>query len=66
MSDKVVVHASENQAVVFTQAELGWLPWLDPLAENELTERHWAGLVDRSRSKSAYFRLLARDPGNDR
>jgi alkylhydroperoxidase domain protein len=62
MSDKVVVHASENQAVVFTQAELGWLPWLDPLAENELTERHWAGLVDRSRSKSAYFRLLARDP----
>jgi alkylhydroperoxidase domain protein len=62
MSDKVVVHASENQAVVFTQAELGWLPWLDPLAENELTERHWAGLVDRSRAKSAYFRLLARDP----
>jgi alkylhydroperoxidase domain protein len=62
MSDKVVVHASENQPVVFTQAELGWLPWLDPLAENELTERHWAGLVDRSRAKSAYFRLLARDP----
>jgi alkylhydroperoxidase domain protein len=62
MSDKVVVQASENQPVVFTQAELGWLPWLDPLAENELTERHWAGLVDRSRAKSAYFRLLARDP----
>jgi alkylhydroperoxidase domain protein len=62
MSDKVVVHASENQPVVFTQAELGWLPWLDPLAEDELTERHWAGLVDRSRAKSAYFRLLARDP----
>jgi alkylhydroperoxidase domain protein len=62
MSDTIVVHASENQPVVFTQAELGWLPWLDPLAENELTERHWAGLVDRSRAKSAYFRLLARDP----
>jgi alkylhydroperoxidase domain protein len=62
MSDTVVVHASENQPVVFTQAELGWLPWLDPLAEDELTERHWAGLVDRSRAKSAYFRLLARDP----
>jgi alkylhydroperoxidase domain protein len=27
-----------------------------------LTERHWAGLVDRSRSKSHYFRLLVRDP----
>jgi alkylhydroperoxidase domain protein len=62
MSDTIVVYASENQPVVFTQAELGWLPWLDPLAENELTERHWAGLVDRSRAKSAYFRLLARDP----
>jgi alkylhydroperoxidase domain protein len=62
MSDTVVVHASENQPVVFTQQELGWLPWLDPLAEDELTERHWAGLVDRSRAKSAYFRLLARDP----
>jgi alkylhydroperoxidase domain protein len=62
MSDTIVVHASENQPAVFTQAELGWLPWLDPLAENELTERHWAGLVDRSRAKSAYFRLLARDP----
>jgi alkylhydroperoxidase domain protein len=62
MSDTIVVRASENQPVVFTQAELGWLPWLDPLAEDELTERHWAGLVDRSRAKSAYFRLLARDP----
>jgi alkylhydroperoxidase domain protein len=62
MSDSIVVHASENRPVVFTQEELGWLPWLDPLAEGELTERHWAGLVDRSRAKSAYFRLLVRDP----
>jgi alkylhydroperoxidase domain protein len=62
MSDSIVVHASENQPVVFTQDELGWLPWLDPLAEAELTERHWTGLVDRSRAKSAYFRLLVRDP----
>src|SRR6202048_2590672 len=62
MSDSVVVHASANQPVVFTQDEWGWLPWLDPLAEAELTERHWAGLVDRSRAKSDYFRLLGRDP----
>jgi alkylhydroperoxidase domain protein len=62
MRDSVVVHAGTNQPVVFTQEELGWLPWLDPLAEAELTERHWAGLVDRSRAKSDYFRLLARDP----
>jgi alkylhydroperoxidase domain protein len=62
MRDSIGVHASENQPVVFTQEELGWLPWLDPVAEDELTERHWAGLVDRSRAKSAYFRLLVRDP----
>ena len=62
MSDSIIVQASENEPVAFTQGELGWLPWLDPLPEAELTERHWAGLVDRSRSKSDYFRLLVRDP----
>ena len=47
---------------VFTQDDLGWVPWLEPLAESELTERHWTGLVDASRAKSPYFSLLARDP----
>ena len=51
-----------NPPVVFTQDELGWVSWIDPLHEAELTERHFAGLVDRSRSKSEYFRLLVRDP----
>ena len=46
----------------FTQNELGWRPWLDPLGPDELTERHWAGLVDAARAKSPYFMLLARDP----
>jgi alkylhydroperoxidase domain protein len=58
----VTLAAPHNRPTVFTQAELGWLPWLDPLAVEDLTERHWAGLVDASRSKSAYFMLLARDP----
>jgi alkylhydroperoxidase domain protein len=62
MSDSVVVQSNANQPVVFTQDELGWLPWLEPLPEAEFTERHWAGLVDRSRAKSDYFRLLVRDP----
>jgi alkylhydroperoxidase domain protein len=62
MSDSIVVHESNERPVVFTRAELGWLPWLEPFPEAELTERHWAGLVDRSRAKSAYFRLLVRDP----
>lgn len=62
MPDSIVVQNSENQPAVFTQAELDWLPWIEPLPETELTERHWAGLVDRSRAKSDYFRLLVRDP----
>src|SRR5579859_8033968 len=48
--------------VVFTRALLDWLPWLEPLAVEELTERHLTALVDTARAKSAYFRLLARDP----
>lgn len=46
----------------FTQADLGWLPWLPPLEESDLTERQWEALVQKSRSKMPYFMLLARDP----
>ena len=62
MGDSVIVHADNKEPVAFTQDELGWLPWINPLPEAELTDRHWAGLVDRSRAKSEYFRLLVRDP----
>ena len=62
MPDSVVIQNSEQQPVVFTQDELDWLPWIEPLPKADLTERHWAGLVDRSRAKSDYFRLLVRDP----
>ena len=41
---------------------LDWLPWLEPMAEQDLTERHMTALVDAARAKSAYFRLLVRDP----
>ena len=62
MSDSVIIHDNENEPVAFTQDELGWLPWLEPFPEAELTERHFAGLVDKARAKSEYFRLLVRDP----
>lgn len=62
MTDKIVAQNNPNEPVVFTQEELGWLPWLEPMPEAELTERHFAGLVDRSRAKSDYFRLLVREP----
>jgi len=48
--------------VAFTRAMLDWLPWVEPLAEDALTPRHVEALVDAARAKSAYFRLLARDP----
>jgi alkylhydroperoxidase domain protein len=46
----------------FTQAQLGWEPWLEPLPFDELTERHYGALVSRSRAENPYFRLLVRDP----
>jgi alkylhydroperoxidase domain protein len=46
----------------FTREEIGWTPWLAPLTEDQLTDRHRAGLVDPSRAKSPYFMVLARDP----
>lgn len=46
----------------FTQDPLGWEPWLPPLPIEDFEERHWEGLVERSRAKMPYFALLARDP----
>lgn len=46
----------------FVQDMLGWAPWLPPLEEDDLTERQWEALVQKSRSKMPYFMLLARDP----
>ncbi|MBB3952900.1 alkylhydroperoxidase domain protein [Aureimonas jatrophae] len=41
---------------------MNWLPALAPLKLDELTERHYEGLTEKSRAQSPYFRLLARDP----
>ncbi|KFG69553.1 alkylhydroperoxidase domain protein [Microvirga sp. BSC39] len=60
---KITLSYPDNrEPAAFTQGELGWLPWLEPFLVEELTETHWAGLVDASRAKSPYFLLLARDP----
>jgi alkylhydroperoxidase domain protein len=61
MSETVIEHTFEVPNA-FTQAELGWEAWLAPLEIDELTDRHWAGLVDKGRANSPYFRLLVRDP----
>jgi len=62
MTETVIHPEIADRPNAFTQAEIGWTPWLQPLDEADLTERHWAGLVDASRAKSPYFMLLVRDP----
>lgn len=58
----VLRHDDAPHPHVFTRGEVGWVPHLEPLAEEELTPRHYDGLVDAARAKNDYFRLLARDP----
>jgi alkylhydroperoxidase domain protein len=62
MPDTVLVPPDHTAPVAFTRDQLEWLPWLEPLAADQMTERHLASLVDAARVKSPYFRLLARDP----
>jgi alkylhydroperoxidase domain protein len=62
MTDKVLKTPPHVEPVVFTRDMLDWLPWLEPMPEQDLTARHMAGLVDAARAKSAYVRLLVRDP----
>ncbi len=62
MTEATLAYPGHTDPNAFTRAELDWLPWLAPLPAEELTDRHWAGLVDAARAKSPYFMLLARDP----
>lgn len=62
MTDTIIEPKVENSPNVFTQDNIGWTPWLQPLSESELTERHYEALVDKARAKSPYFALLVRDP----
>ena len=62
MTETVITHPDNHEPVEFTLAMLDWLPWLEPPAEADLTPRQRESLVDNARAKSAYFRLLSRDP----
>src|SRR5262245_18282206 len=61
MADAVLLPPDHTAPVAFTRAQLDWLPWLEPLAVEALTDRHVQSFVDAARAKSPYFRLLARD-----
>jgi len=62
MTDKTVPQSGHIVPAVFTRDMLDWLPWLEPVAAEKMSERQLASLVDAARVKSDYFRLLARDP----
>jgi alkylhydroperoxidase domain protein len=62
MTETVITHPDNREPAEFTLAALDWLPWLAPPEEGALTGRQRASLVDAARARSAYFRLLARDP----
>lgn len=62
MTNTVIEPTVENPPVSFTQDHIGWTAWLPPLAEAELSDRHYEALVDKARAKSGYFALLVRDP----
>ena len=55
-------HPHNEPPLAFTQEKVGWIPWLEPLPQEELTEVHLEALVDKVRAKNEYFRLLVRDP----
>jgi len=61
-TEDVVLSHDAPHPHAFTRADVGWLPWLEPLPVDDLAERHYEGLVDRARASSDYFRLLVRDP----
>jgi alkylhydroperoxidase domain protein len=62
LTETILAASRDDRPKEFTREEIGWTPRLAPLTEDQLTDRHWAGLVDPSRAKSPYFMLLARDP----
>src|SRR3954452_23098323 len=62
MTETVITHPDNHEPTAFTLDLLDWLPWLEPTAEDALTERQRTSLVDAARINSPYFRLLARDP----
>lgn len=59
---EIADHPRLRRPEAFTQRGLGWVPWVPPLAEHELTDVQRESLVEPGRAQSPYFRLLARDP----
>ena len=59
---RVKTYPDLTRPAVFQQSGLGWVPWIAPVAEADLTEAQRDALIEAGRAKNPYFRLLARDP----
>ncbi|UVI36956.1 alkylhydroperoxidase domain protein [Brevibacterium spongiae] len=62
VGDRVKTYPSLNRPALFQQGGLGWVPWIAPVAEADLSEAQRHALIEAGRAKNPYFRLLARDP----
>lgn len=62
MTARITDHPDLHRPDAFTQQSLGWVPWLEPVAEQDLTDAQREALIEPQRAKMPYFRLLARDP----
>ncbi len=62
MTELITSYPDLVRPEAFTQQGLGWVPWLAPVAEDELSDQQRDALIEPARAKMPYFRLLARDP----
>lgn len=62
MTELITAYPELARPDAFTQQGLGWVPWLAPVAESDLTDAQRDALIEPARAKMPYFRLLARDP----
>ena len=62
VGDRVKTYPNLNRPELFQQGGLGWVPWIAPVAEADLSDDQQDALIEAGRAKNPYFRLLARDP----
>ncbi|PCC53364.1 alkylhydroperoxidase domain protein [Brevibacterium aurantiacum] len=62
VGERVSTYPGLTRPEVFQQSGLGWVPWISPVAEADLTDVQREALIEAGRAKNPYFRLLARDP----
>src|SRR5699024_1235437 len=55
VGDRVSTYPGLNRPEVFQQSGLGWVPWIAPVAEAELTETQREALIEAGRAKNPYF-----------